>query len=428
MTRKTDPIKKVVLADGRVRYRFVVDVGEKPRRDPSTGEPLLDENGRQVMMRDQRTYTLDKLKEARAERARIISETAKGSYVRPTSTTLEMLIAEWLTTKERSIKRTTWRHYFDVLKAVRERYGHLPAQQLGKQHVEALVSDMLSGKARRRGAQGVPLSPRSVNAMLTALSMVLEDAVVNGVLVRDVTRTVKRVASDPDAGADRGEWQAEDAVTFLRSVREDRLYAAFLCSMLGLRRGEVCGLRWADVDLTGDRAKERKLPEGTPSIAVVNNRVSTYDAAGKMLVVEGSPKGKGRRQAPYLPIPQLLVTALKTLKAAQSAEKLAAGEAYGSCPTCGQPHVLVDELGRPYRPEWYSDRFVALGEKLGMTRVPLHGSRHCAASLLADLGVPEVAIAAWLGHTKVDVTRGYTHVFAERLADTSKALGDALTG
>jgi hypothetical protein len=58
---------------------------------------------------------------------------------------------------------------------------------------------MLSGKARRRGTIGEPLSPRSVNETLTALSMVLQDAVDNGTLVRDVTRTVKRVPSDPDA-------------------------------------------------------------------------------------------------------------------------------------------------------------------------------------------------------------------------------------
>ena len=71
MTRKTDPIKRVELADGRTRYRFVVDVGTKP-------------DGK----RDQRTFTYDSLKEARAERARIISESAKGTYVKPTKTTV----------------------------------------------------------------------------------------------------------------------------------------------------------------------------------------------------------------------------------------------------------------------------------------------------------------------------------------------------
>lgn len=428
MTKKTDPIKRVELADGRTRYRFVVDVGKKPKIDKATGKPVIGTDGRAKLVRDQRTFTYDSLKEARTERARIISETARGVYVKPAKTTLEDTIAAWLNTKQRSVKPTTFRHYVDVLKPVRDRYGYLLLQELTKEHVEALVRDMLSGKARRRGVMGEPLSARSVNATLTALGMVLTDAVDNGKVVRDVTRTVKRVPSDPDAGADRGEWQADDAKTFLRAVRGDRLYAAFLLSMLGLRRGEVLGLRWEHVDLTGEKARERKLPEGTPSIAVVNNRVVTLDGAGKSLIVEGSPKGKGRRRAPYLPIPQLLVDALKSLKAKQAAEKLAAGEAYGTCPDCGGAHLVVNELGVPNRPEWYSDRFVSLGKALGLTRVPLHGSRHCAASLLADLGVPDVAAAAWLGHTQVTVTHGYQHVMVERLAEASKALGDAFAG
>jgi integrase len=124
------------------------------------------------------------------------------------------------------------------------------------------------------------------------------------------------------------------------------------------------------------------------------------------LVIEGTPKGKGRSRTKWLPVPRLLVDALKSLKAKQAAEKLAAGEAYGLCPTCDGSHLLVDELGVPYRPEWYSDRFVQQGKAIGLTRVPLHSSRHCAASLLADLGVPEVARMAWLGHTRPDVTRG----------------------
>jgi integrase len=251
--------------------------------------------------------------------------------------------------------------------------------------------------------------------------MVLRDAMDNGRVVRDVTRTVKRVEADPDAGADRGEWQADDAVRFLRSVVDDRLYTAFVLSMFGLRRGEVLGLRWDHIDLTGAQAKQRKLPDGTPSVAVVNNRVITLDADDNELFIEGTPKGKGRRRAPYLPIPRLLVDALTTLQLRQMEEADRAGDAYGSCPQCTGAHLVLNELGQPYRPQWYSDRFVSLGKALGLTRVPLHGSRPCAASLLADLGVADVAIAAWLGHTKVEVTQGYTHVFADEIAAAYRA-------
>ncbi len=396
--RKSDPIKRIELADGRVRYRFVVDVGEKPRRDPKTGEPAVDAAGRPAMMRDQRTFTYDTLKEARTERARIISEYAKGTYVKPNrKLTVRAYFEEWLTTKSGK-KPTTQRCYRDALVQLLDEYGRLPLQGLDAPHLERLKRDMLSGKLRRVGKRGSPLSPRSVNLMLTVVTMALKVAVKRG-------------------------WQAADAVAFLRSVREDRLYAAFLLSLLGLRRGEVLGLRWVDVDLTGALARERKLPEGTPSLAIVNNRVTV---AGE--IVEGTPKGRGRRRVPYLPMPKLLVDALTALWTRQLDEREAAREAYATCPLCGGEHVVVDELGAPYRPEWYSDRFVMLGQAIRLTRVPLHGGRHCAASLLADLGVPDVAAAAWLGHTQVQVTQGYQHVMVERLQAAGQALGEALAG
>src|SRR5437773_12543148 len=83
-TRKTDPITKITLQNGAVRYRFVVDVGRKA-------------DGR----RDQRTFTYDTLKEAKTERARIISEVGKGTYVRPNRhlTVRAYLQDDWLPTK-----------------------------------------------------------------------------------------------------------------------------------------------------------------------------------------------------------------------------------------------------------------------------------------------------------------------------------------
>jgi integrase len=131
---------------------------------------------------------------------------------------------------------------------------------------------------------------------------------------------------------------------------------------------------------------------------------------------------------PHLPLPEVAVDALRRLRAMQAAERLAAGGAYGTCPECAGSHVVADELGMPVRPQWYSDLFDRLAKRAGLPRVVLHGARHTAASLLADLGVPDVAAAAWLGHTKVDVTRGYQHVQAQRLAQASEVLGAALSG
>lgn len=208
--------------------------------------------------RDQRTYTYDTKKGAKTERARIISEVAKGTYVRPNRslTVKGYLVDDWLPTKAGK-KPSTVSCYETALVQVIAEYGDLPLQALDVPHLERLKRRMLSGELRRVGKPGEPLSPRTVNLMLTVLTMALKPALRRGLVVRNVAEIVERLESDPDAGADRGEWQADDARRSLRFVSSHRLYAALVLSLLGLRRGEVTGLRWDDIDLTGDQALAR---------------------------------------------------------------------------------------------------------------------------------------------------------------------------
>jgi integrase len=112
----------------------------------------------------------------------------------------------------------------------------------------------------------------------------------------------------------------------------------------------------------------------------------------------------------------------------QAAERLAAGAAYTTCSLCQGAHVVANEVGAPYRPEWYYNQFVRATKAAGDPNVGLHGARNSAASVLADLGVPDVAQAAWLGHMQIKVTQGYQHVMVTRLQEAAQALGDAFAG
>jgi integrase len=104
-----------------------------------------------------------------------------------------------------------------------------------------------------------------------------------------------------------------------------------------------------------------------------------------------------------------------------------AGEAYQpACPLCGGVHVVADELGRPYRPEWFSDEFDRQARAAGLPRVPRHGARHAAASLLGAMGVPLLHVGAWLGQSQISVTAGYQHAGAAGLADVAQRFADAL--
>ena len=223
-----DPIKKVVLKDGRTRYRFVVDIG----RDPDTGK------------RQQKTYTYNLQREAREALAEIRSATAKGTYVRPSKMTLNEHLDEWLPgvlrgsarRKGGALTEATARNYADALRPARERLGRKQLQAITKADVEQLVTWMLTSGRRRGGQPGTGLSGRSVALTLGRLTSALEMAVKEGKLVRNPAALVEPPPHEQRErkALDRG---AGDA--FLAVAAEDRLHAAWWLSLYGAppRRG-----------------------------------------------------------------------------------------------------------------------------------------------------------------------------------------------
>ncbi|WP_433344181.1 tyrosine-type recombinase/integrase [Micromonospora sp. CA-111912] len=396
MPRKQDPIKKVILKDGRTRYRFVIDVGRRS-------------DGR----RDQRTYTYDTLREAKAERAKIIAGRSTGTYVAPSTLTLGEYLPTWLAGK-RNLRAGALRAYTDALKPVIERLGAVEVQKLSKADLDGLVDWMLSSGRRVGNVKKQNLSPRSVCVMLTVLSGALDSAEKQGLIVRNVVRLVERPTH---RRREMKTWTAEQAMAFLSYVAEDRLYAAWCLSLYGLRRGEVVGLRWDWVDVTGERAEELGASKGTPTITVYKARVSV---AGE--VIEEDPKSeRGRRT---LPLDATLGAALKALKARQAAERLEAGAAYERSGL-----VVVNELGQPPRPEWYGDRFQWLTAKAGLPVIRLHDARHTCGTLMHLRGVPTAVISAWLGHASAAFTmKTYVHSQDEALHSAGATLMQALTG
>lgn len=396
MTRRRDPIHKITLRDGVTRYRFTIDVGKKP-------------DGR----RDQKTYTYDTLKEAKAERARIVSDRARGLYVRPSKVTVDELVDAWLEGK-RNLGAGTRRTYTDALKHARAHIGHLEAQRVTKVDVDRMVTKLLASGRRVGNVKTRRLKARTVNVMLILLTAIFEDAVLQGTLARNVVKLVER---PKQTATEMQTWTADTATEFLASVSTHRLYAAWQLSLYGLRRGEVLGLRWSDVDLVAK------------TITVQWNRV---DVAGE--VVEKEPKTE--RSNRTLPLDDDLVSALTVLQLLQREERDAAGGAYAAPCTLADPvsgevcagdHVVVDELGHAYRPEWYGDCFGRLVRAAGLPDIRLHDTRHTTGTLMHLRGVPIAVVSAWLGHANAAFTlKTYVHSQDEELAGAGQTLRAAL--
>lgn len=376
-----EPIRKMALRDGSTRYRVVVDVGRK-----------LD--GR----RDQRTKTFRTRTEAAKWLTAVRAQVDGGDYIRPANETVSTHLDSWLESKRLSGKRpATLRSYADALSHLRSVVGAKPLQALSAEDVEHVKALMLDGSARRVGRKGEPLSAPSVNLMLGTLRQALDQAVKRGKVPRNVAALVDRAAGGAKPGA---AWTLAEAASFKDRARQDRLHVAWLLTCFGLRRGEVLGLEWdRDIDFA----------EGTVAI-----RVSRTAVAGQM--VEGPPKT--RRGARTLPLDSVMLALLGELKAREGEERLAAGALYDG----SLRKVFVDELGRPLRPEWYSDRFAKLARDADVPVIRLHDARHTSVTIMRSLGIPAHVVAAWHGHDEAVMARTYTHTYLDEMRAAAERL------
>lgn len=366
--------KKIVRGDGSVVYRIVFDAG----RDPKTGR------------RRQLTRTFDRQKDASAELARVQHQRVNGTYVAPSKLTVSKLLDEHLASSAFEREEATKSNYAHAFRVPRERLGDRLAQSITRQDIEELRDYMLTAGRRRGGTPGTGLGARSVRLAISRLSAAFEQACEDGKLVRNPCRGVRMPKL---ARQVKVTWSAEEARTFLATASADRLHAAWRMALYGARREEICGAQWGCIDLDA----------GTWTIArvrvVVDGKVVTKDAP------------KSERSARTLPLPADLISALRELRERQAAEKLAAREAYAA-----SGYVVVDELGEPVNPEWFSDEFERIAGRADVPRMTPHGARHSANSLMEKAGVPDSIRAAWCGHT-VEVNRAtYTHANPEDLA------------
>ncbi|MGW1227831.1 tyrosine-type recombinase/integrase [Streptomyces sp. NPDC002530] len=366
-----DPIKKLPPdSKGRIRYRFVVDVGI----DPETGK------------RKQLRRTFDTLKEARAEYANVTNRRHEGSLVPPNKITVNEWLDRWLVMKAQDLEETTIYSYEITLNRVRGRLGNIRLQELTEEDVEGW-RDWALAHGRMRGKKaGTPLGVTSVDMSLARLKEALGRAVTRRLVYVNVAAHVnipRRARKEERKTKEEVvPWNAQEVQKFIHGIRWDRLYAALLLSLMGLRPAEICGLRWEDVDLEN------------ATIVIANTRTMM----GNRYVVEKDTKSLAGERA--LPLPALVLGALKAFWARQAEERLALGEAYVM-----SGYVLVHETGDAFTIKQLRRRAYRLMELLGLRRVRLYDARASCLTFLANNGVPDHILARWAGHTNIKTTK-----------------------
>ncbi|MFD5774179.1 tyrosine-type recombinase/integrase [Streptomyces fungicidicus] len=249
-------------------------------------------------------------------------------------------------------------------------------------------------------------SARTVQYVHAVLRSALQQAIREELIVRNVARIVETptVESKEVRPLDAGEVRL-----LLKVARPHRLYALWLLLIsTGLRRGEVLGLTWSDIDLSAGTLRVRRNVQ----------RI-------RRELIFGTPKTM--RSVRTVSLPQRCVRVLTEHRDRQDRERKVAGEKWQPAP--GQPAGLVftTSTGRVTDPRSLNRMLTILCRDAKVRRVRVHDLRHTCASLLLAQGVDARTIMETLGHSTITMTLDtYAHVMGTTLRAAADRMDDAL--
>ncbi len=337
-------------------------------------------------------------REAEAARAKIVSDLHAGSYVAPHRITLAEWVREsWLPMIASRIKPSTYDSYRSNMEThVLPVLGPRQLQLLTAPMLNALYAELLA-----RGNGRGPLSAKTVSYIHATIHKALADAVDAGVVHRNIAERAKPPRPSRRTRREIRCWDPGDLARFLEHVRGTRLEAAWrLAAMTGMRRGEILGLRWSDVDLDCARLSVRH--------AVVT---VAYE------VLESTPKS---HQARVIDLDPETVALLREDRREQKIERAEWGADYRD-----NDLVVAKENGVPLHPQSFSQAFERLVKRADLPRIRLHDLRHTHATIAIKAGVPVKVISERLGHESPAFTlKQYAHVVPGMQAEAAALIAE----
>jgi integrase len=334
-----------------------------PRREWGTGSCYHTKRGWRVAInlgsdpfgkRIRKEWQYQSQKAAQRKLAEVQSRLARGLSAETSNVTLAAYAPEWLDTLPGRVRATTEAFYRSLAVNHLEELGTVPVARLSVADVRWLIA-----QRQREG-----YAPRTILGVLDVLRMILRQAMADGIVTRNVAELVDKprlVQREPL------HFTAAEARRFLEVTRGDPMSSLWAVALgTGLRRGELLGLTWRDIDL--ERA----------TVRVTRSKTS----AGVRVV----------------PLPAFAVARLAELRR--------------------QPGPIWH-----YSPWWVSRHFAQVCERAGLPAIRFHGLRHTAMTLMAEAGVP-IEVRRWIaGHSKTEMTAHYSHENEPAKRDAAERLG-----
>ena len=305
----------------------------------------------------------------------LLADIHRGRFAVADRTPLATYLTGWLAVHRVTLKAATAYGYAAVIdRYIAGTIGAVPLADLRPSHLNGLYAAMSD-----RG-----LAPRTVRTVHNVIRRALADAVREGT----VARNVGDAASLPRVGhVEQTAWSADEARAFLHATADDPDHALFVVALTtGMRRGELAGLQWDDIDFDAGTIMVRR----------------TRTTVGAK-VVEADPKTKTSRRV--VDVDAGTVATLRRWRIRQA------------------PHFYVF----PGDPNRLSKAWNVAVKRTGARRIRFHDARHTAASLMLQAGVPVNVVSRRLGHASAMVTLTvYAHVIPGQGRDAADRLGAVL--
>lgn len=349
-----------------------------------------------------RKYFYGKTRKEVQEKMKVaLHEQQQGKLITAPSQTVAQFLVDWLeNTQRQRVRPRTYERYKEAIDL------HLvPA--LGHHKLEKLTPQQVNAFYAKKTSEG--LAATTVIYYHSVLHNALGMAVKWGLVARNVCD----LASPPRKARHEVQTlsveQLKKLLVTLHGHKWEALFSLALAT--GLRRGEILGLKWQDINFLTGKLQVRRILSRVPT--KTENREHVY--------VEAEPKTQKSRR--NVTVASFALDVLREHRVHQLEAKLKAGELWQE-----HDYVFCTSLGTHLGPNHVVEELKKLLKQAGLPDIRFHDLRHSAATLLLSLGVHPKVVQELLGHTQISMTMDiYSHVLPDMQEDAINRLHDALS-